>query len=152
MAIDINVQMGQIAEQIKAELRKRMQNAASKVADELTMAAQNAMSEYYSWSPVLYSRTGAMMNTYSRLYHNHGDAITCGVRLTPPGAYPNYNGKKSVSGQFVFQLAYSGRHGNTATFPWASSIVNWPPTMSPSPINMIMDKRDEVIGKIDSYF
>lgn len=151
MSVDISVAINQIAEQIKKQLRERMQNAAHHIADELTQQAKNSINDFYGWNPLMYKRTFGTQDTFDRLYHNHGDSVTCGVRLQAPGgSYPNYNGKKSVSGDWIFQLTYSGKHGAAQFFPWP--ISNFPPTMSPSPIERIMEKRDALVGGIDSYF
>ena len=148
-------------EKLKRELENRARNAASHIADELTKEANLAISTYYSWKPSRYHRQEAIMkiNKPKRYYKNpHNTIYYGGVEL--PGStggdyHANYlPGHPSVSDTYIADLFYAGRHGATECFPkWVlSNIHRIPPQMSPSPIEIMQTKYNEIATNIEKYF
>lgn len=145
--------------ELKRELEVKARTAVSRIADDLTLEADLAILKYYSWDPRRYPRQGAIIGKPKRYYKNpHSTVYTGGVEM-PDGTGGSYHanylpGHPSVSDTYIADLFYAGRHGATECFPeWVlNRIHNFPPTMSPSPLEMLEKKRDDIIANIDVYF
>lgn len=152
MASNIAAGIQELLDRIYEEASQHLTSAGKAIADDLTTSAEQAIDNFYlSYTPIEYVRGQGMKNTYERLYKNNGKKVYCGVRLTSPStSYPNYNNKRSVSGAYIFELTYAGRHGATELFPFP--VTHFPPIMTPSPLDRIYKKRDQIIANIDAYF
>lgn len=145
----------------KRLLEEKARKATSRIADDLTKEANRAIDEFYSWSPRRYKRQEAIrkINKPKRYYRNpHNTIYRGGVELpaSTGGSYhANYlPGHPAVSDEYIADLFYAGRHGATECFPrWVlNHIRNMPPTMSPSPIEMIETKYNEISNNLANYF
>lgn len=147
-------------------LKKQAQEKASKVADRIAneqeSTAKLAIASFYSnYKPTKYKRhyTNFMNNAHKRYYNNaRSTTYYGGVEQTPDAMesiyHANYKkGNPSVDPQYIYWNTMAGRHGAVEFFPpnVRNNITNVPPVMSPSPIEMILMKREEIINNIDSY-
>lgn len=150
-----NVKIQGLKEALEEIVRERVQKAASKIADELTVEAGFSIVRFYThYSPIYYRGQGGLSDTYTRYYRNpHNVIYYGGVELHPgSGSYSGWSGgrKVSVGSDFVSALAvFNGMHGNVEAFPHA--IKNVPPRMPQSPFELVNKKKDEIINNIDSY-
>lgn len=129
-------------------------SAAKIVADELTEEARSAIAEFYAWSPKMYGRSGSLNRSYKRYYRNHGLHANGGVQLLPDSVseHPSVHHTKSMTGSYIFNLAYSGMHGNTPALTQIyPNIKNFPPLMKPSPSELLDDKYNNIIDNGNSY-
>lgn len=132
-------------------------SAAKRVADEMEEAAKLAIETFYgSYGPSMYGRRvwNLTSNSHKRYYRNHGTHASGGVQLTPENMasiYPSVFNTKSMPGDYIFDLAYSGRHGNTEALRQVIPNAAIPPVMSPSPMELVEKKQSEIAGKGSSY-
>lgn len=151
MDSNISEVVASIKKAVQENINKNLIAGGKVIADELTATAKQAIDTFYGYTPIKYNRSGGMNDTYKRFYKNNGHIIRAGVELIPPStSYLNYNKKKSVSGEYVFDLTYSGHHGNTELFPFPVS--HFPPVMNPSPMELILNKREQIKNNIYAYF
>lgn len=134
---------------LEADLRKYAnnvcRNAASEIADELTKEALSAMGAFYSdYTPKQYNRHyyNFMNRSFRRYYKNpHNRIYKGGVEYTP-GAMDNiYRGYSPM--EVYISVVEQGSHG-----PYGLTIV---PPMKESPMEMVLNKRDEIEKNIQSY-
>ena len=136
----------QIKKAIDNQLKEKMRNAASYIANALTNEAHMAISMFYGhYSPVIYKRSGALTNSYKRYYKNpHNTIYHAGVEIKPDG------GSYRIDSDFVTaQTWFYGKHGNWEAVNPNASI---PPIMSPTPYQYLLMKRDHVLQSLQSYF
>lgn len=122
---------------------------ASQVRDEMYKEAQFAIDAFYNdYEPLYYKRHfyNFKKNSFKKYYKNpHNSIVRGGVELTPYEMDDLYR----LETEYVFSLVYVGYHGNAAIFP--HNVSNIPPIMSPSPLEMLLDKRDHIVGNIGNY-
>ena len=122
---------------------------ATQVRDEMYDCAKYAINEFYNdYKPLYYKRhyKNFKKNSFRKYYYNpHNSIIRGGVELTPNELNDIYRADKN----YVFNLVYSGFHGNVSMFPFTVGTV--PPIMNPSPLEILLDKRDCLINNIEDY-
>lgn len=122
---------------------------ASKVRDEMYKEAQMAIEEFYNdYDPLYYNRHyyNFRKNSFKKYYKNpHNSIIYGGIELTPSELDDIYR----ADTDYVFNLVYLGYHGNVNMLPY--NIFNIPPTMEPTPLEILLDKRDFLVKHIDNY-
>ena len=143
-----------LRDEIVKIVQTKVQKAASKIADELTQEARNAISDFYNHypNPVLYKRQGGLNSSYKRFYRNpHGTVYRGGVELMPgSGSYHSCISREAVGSDFVSALAiFNGEHGNVQALPYSVNTI--PPVMSPSPYEKIEEKRNAILMNIYDY-
>lgn len=120
--------------------------AASEIADDLTEAAKLAIQAFYDdYTPVKYHRHfwNFRSNAYRRYYSNpHNRIYRGGVELTPSEMADIYQRKYSTE-EVYGSVMEIGSHG-----PEMYTTV---PPMSKSPIQLIIEKRDDMLKNIDLY-
>ena len=117
---------------------------ASKIRDELTETAIQAINDFYKWKPKYYYRHENFIRKYKpqKYYHNQNNKVfRGGVKLLiPPNVYQD-------SPSTVADFVYHGLHG------WAS--IGWhgtAPIMKPSPLEIINKKKESIEKNIQKYF
>lgn len=144
---------------LKRDLEKYANNVAKgtaqKIADELTLVTKNAIEDFYNqYNPedpslhngrVYYYRNWNFREVYHRYYKKGTNVYNGGVRFSfPPDVY---TGTLSDPMSVFVRVIYSGAHGIASrTHP------NKVPTMSPSPMRLILNKRDEIVKNQQKYF
>lgn len=122
---------------------------ATQTRDEMYEEAKYAIDAFYNdYKPLYYRRHyyNFEKNSFQKYYKNpHNSIVRGGVELTPFDLDNIYRADAS----YVFELVYSGQHGNVGAFP--HQINNIPRVMSPSPMEILLDKRDYIISNIDAY-
>lgn len=122
---------------------------ATQVRDEMYKEAQFAIEEFYNdYEPLYYKRhyNNFRKNSFEKYYKNpHNSIVRGGIELTPY----NMNDLYRADTEYVFNLVYLGFHGNVNMFP--HNIYNVPPTMNPSPLDILLDKRESLIKNINDY-
>lgn len=124
---------------------------AGQVRDEMYKEAHFAIDEFYNdYEPIYYKRTknhyNFKKNSFKKYYKNpHNSIIRGGLELTPYELDDLYRADK----EYVFNLVYLGYHGNVNMFP--HTIYNTPPVMEPSPLDILLDKRDFIVKNINDY-
>lgn len=152
--LKISVDFSGIEAELERIATEKIKGAASKIADDLTKFSEHTILGFYDhYQPKVYKRHGGLSGTYSRFYSNsHGNIFYGGVDLHPgTGTYKGWEngGYVSVDPEWPSALAiFNGMHGNVEVLPKAGSI---PPRMSPSPYELIVKKRDEILNNLDSY-
>lgn len=142
---------------LKKELKDYLKNYSigigHQIEKELTDITKSSIELFYDdYSPISYKRHYYNFRKYSfkKYYDNkHGSIIRAGVELTPNrmfDIYGNYNNGTPVT-SYVFNLVYSGFHGNE-TMMHPNSIVH---KMSPSPLEIIINQRDKILKNINKY-
>ena len=145
---------GNLAKAIEDVVKPKIQQAASKIADELTQEAQLAIDDFYGhYSPVRYHRQGGLKDSFTRYYRNaHSTIYHGGVELHPgSGSYHGrVNGERvSVGADWVSALSiFNGMHGNVEAF---GKPVFVPPRMSPTPFERVTKKCDDIVSHIQDY-
>ena len=122
---------------------------ATKVRDEMHKEAQYAIEEFYNdYEPIYYKRHyyNFRKNSFKKYYKNpHNSIVRGGIELTPYAMDDLYRAEK----EYVFDLVYLGYHGHVQSFPHA--ISNVPPRMKPSPYDILLRKRRDLIKNISDY-
>lgn len=144
---------------IKAQAPKVLGNAAKQIADEMTEYTGTVIADFYgSYGQHVYQRHGSLNNSYKRYYKNGTTIFYGGVELLPDslGGHPSIFVAKTgkvMSSDAIFDYAFmQGMHGNTPMLEVALGIpLSIPPVMSPPPITLVEKKRDEIVGRIESY-
>lgn len=143
-----------IYKEVEKIAKKKCQEGASYAADQLTLEATKAMYEFYgSYTPEMYSRSGGLLNSYKRYYYNkHGNIYKGGVEITESSSgYHSVVTHDGVDSGFVTLLAwYAGRHGFAEALPEYYHVSNYPPVMSPTPYEMVIEKLPEIEKKVIS--
>lgn len=127
---------------------------AAFVRDEMHECTKHAIDAFYNnyrpknKEPLFYNRNyyNFRNNSFSKYYENkHGKIIRGGVELTPGNMDDIYR----ADTDYVFNLVYAGYHGSVWTLP--NEIKNVPPVMNPGPLEILLNRRDEIVKNIDSY-
>ena len=154
-------QRNKLLEDIARELEQFSKDVAKEMAintrDELYKEADNAINTFYSHypSPLYYQRHTNPYVGYNikksikKLYHSpHGTSFNGGIELSSEWMDDIYNTnrkKNYIHTDYIFNLIYAGYHGNVNMLPNYDGFV--PPVMSPSPLELILNKRDELVEK-----
>lgn len=149
-----------ITSDLKTDL-KTFSTAVSKqlakyVRDEMLIESYKAIMQFYAdYKPKIYQRHyyNFLENSYRGYYKNpHNQIIRGGVELTPYLMDDIYTGTteyKDSGGDitdYVFNLVYSGYHGNMAMMGKGETY-----RMNPSPLEIIQNKRDQIVKEIHKY-
>ena len=127
---------------------------ASFIRDEMNECAQQAIEYFYdgyrpkNGEPLYYHRhyDNFRKRSFKKYYNNpHNSIIRGGVELTPNELEDVYR----ADTDYVFNLVYAGYHGSVWTFP--HEIKNVPPVTNPSPLDILLDRRLELVNNIDKY-
>lgn len=133
---------------------------AADIRDELTDAAFNAIVKFYeSYSPRSYRRHyyNFLEKSFRKYYSNaHGTIYRGGVEFTPQLMDDIYQSSSGYSPaqvtEQVFDTVYAGFHGVASTQIYPGSAPRYsPPVMRPSPMELILSKRDEIEDNLDKY-
>ncbi len=144
---------------LEKDLKKFQNNIArytvQKMADDLTKEAKNAIEKFYSqYNPedsslhngrIYYYRHWNFRKTYKRHYENHNPKYVGGIELLPDSLPDVYTGRSSSPMEVFGRVYYLGWHG-------IASGQGKVPIMSPSPMQLIMNKYDEIKRNSDNYF
>lgn len=159
LQVNLNINtsgINNMIEEVIKELKTKAMDAGKWAADELTNEAREAISDFYgSYSPVMYSRSNGLDNSYKRYYSNkHGNIIYGGVELTDSSSsYHSSITGQGIDNAFVTSLAwFAGRHGFTEAFPESFHVRNYPPVMSPTPHQRLITKLHDVESGIKRFF
>lgn len=135
--------------------------AAANIRDELTETAFNAIVQFYEdYSPKSYQRHyyNFLEKSFRKYYSNaHGNIFRGGVEFTPQLMDDIYQSSKGYSSsqvtEQVFDTVYAGFHGvaSTQIYPPGTEPRVIPHVMSPSPMELIMNKRDDIENNLDKY-
>ena len=121
---------------------------ATYVRDAMYDEAKTAIAHFYAdYEPIYYKRNYYNFedNSFKKYYSNpHNSIVRGGVELTPDSLDNIYR----ADAKYVFQLVYTGHHGNVAAFP--HDIYNVPP-VTKAPIQMLLNKRAAIVNGIGSY-
>ena len=147
---DLKTDLNSFAVEVSKQLAKQ-------VRQEMLEAAQTAIIKFYtSWSPEKYKRHyyNFMENSFRGYYKNpHNQIIRGGVELTPYLMDDIYKGSskyKEAGGditEYVFNLVYSGYHGNIPMLGKGGYVVRTEPT----PLEIIIKKRNYIVENIKTY-
>lgn len=122
---------------------------AAQVRDEMYKEAQFAIEEFYNdYDPLYYKRHyyNFRKNSFIKYYKNpHNSIVRGGIELTPYNMDDIYRAEK----EYVFNLVYLGYHGHVQSFP--HEIFNIPPRTKPSPYDILLRKRRNLIRNISDY-
>lgn len=135
---------------LKKYCNKTLASAAGKIRDDLTAEAFNAVVFFYtSWSPKYYRRHyyNFLEKSFTKYYSNpHNTIFRGGVKLTPEEMDDIYQDPT----QEVFDSVYAGFHGVSSMFvnPYTFTVT---PVTEPSPMEMIIAKRDYIEQHISEY-
>ena len=133
-----------IAKEINEYSRDIAKQMAIYTRDELMKEAQRAIKIFYNhYSPIYYYRhkpIGYNINKSFRKYYanDHNIVYKGGIELSSNWMNDIYRADKD----YVFNLVFSGYHGNVTMLPFP--IFHTPPIMSPSPLDIILIKRDKL--------
>ena len=123
---------------------------AQKTRETMVDEARYAIQEFYKdYTPVRYRRhyKNFLTKSFYGFYKNpHGQVIRGGVELSYEKMDDIYRGDLDL----IFSTVYSGQHGNIQMIPSRKNVPRIP-DMKPSPMHIIMDKRDWIINNIDSF-
>lgn len=142
-----------ITDELKRDLKKYSTTVcvslATQTRDEMHEEAKSAIDAFYNdYDPLYYKRHfyNFKSNSFKKYYKNpHGSIVRGGVELTPYNVGDIYR----ADAEYIFNLVYLGYHGNVAMFP--HQVSNIPHVMSPSPLEILLDKRDYIVDNIGNY-
>lgn len=153
-------------EKFAEQYSKRVLSAAgAKIRDDLFKVAKAAIVAFYKhYDPLFYRRYEKNFlafpgdikrneKAFRKLYDNkHGNIVYAGVELTP-GLMDSVYGsrKKRTPTQEVVDTVFAGFHGPAGMFYEPKSFSTIPPRMWPSPMQQLLDKRDDIISKKSKY-
>lgn len=124
---------------------------AKLVRQEMLETAQDAITKFYmDYDPVRYKRHyyNFMENSFRGYYKNpHNQIIRGGIELTPYLLDDIYGKRNHDVTNVVFNLVYSGFHGNISATGYGQDI----PRMSPNPMEIIQKKRKYIVENINLY-
>lgn len=124
---------------------------ATMVRDKLESETISAIEAFYNdYTPIYYKRHyyNFTKHSYSKYYKNpHGTIVTGGILLSSEDMDDIYQDSKEE----VFDLFYHGFHGVASGFIEPKSFTNVPEIMSPSPLEMIINARDDIVKNINRY-
>lgn len=149
--IKIEFDLGTLKQDLKKYSDSICRNVASEIADELTEDTTFAIGAFYSdYSPDVYVRHyyNFMNKSYRRYYSNpHNKIFRGGVEFTPNQMDNIYQSKRYGSNTTIEEVFGSvieaGSHG--------PELYTKVPPMKKSPMEMVINDRDNIIDKIDEY-
>lgn len=136
--------------EIPKELLKKAQKIAAKsmqlIADDLAEEAKYAIESFYDdYTPLYYHRhyDNFRKRSYKRHYRNYYNKnFVGGIVFTPELMYDYYKAPTD----WVATTVYAGYHG-----PASMQTPPRAPIMSPSPMDILLRKRDYIEKNIDHY-
>ena len=147
------------AELLEKDLKKLQNNIAryaiQEIADDLANETENAIEIFYSqYDPedlslhnghIYYYRHWNFRKSFKRYYENHNPRYIGGVELLPDSIPNVYRGRSSSPMEVFGRVYYLGWHG-------IASGQGKVPIMSPSPMQIIMRKYDDIKENSEKYF
>lgn len=138
---------------------------AGTIRDELTEVTFSAIVKFYTdYTPKYYKRHyyNFLEKSFKKYYSNaHGNIYRGGVEFTPELMDDIYQNSKGYSSaqvtEQVFDTVFAGIHGVASSQIYDERSGNSnprsviPPVMNPSPMEIILMKRKEIIENLDSY-
>jgi len=153
MSVDISA----LDEQIKNYVNSVASKTAGIIADDLTDEASSSISDFYNdYEPKYYRRHyyNLKENGFRRYYRNpHNTIFYGGVELTPEKMDDLYNAPPEQ----VFNTVMDGFHGVASMISSGNADMGFVrqttfvPRMIPSPMDMLLDKRQYIEKNIDKY-
>ncbi len=153
--------ISQLTEYLEQYTKEVGRVAAGTIRDELTEETFSAIVKFYtSYTPRSYKRHyyNFLEHSFKKYYSNaHGNIYRGGVELTPELMDDIYQNSLDYSGpqitEQVFDTVYAGFHGvaSTQIYPNNTNSRFIPPPMIPSPMELILTKREYIIGHIEKY-
>lgn len=141
-----NATWNAVEKEIKKNLSSLCKRIATQIRDDLTEAAEKAIAEFYaSYNPISYDRNYWNFENYSYrkyYYNNNNKRFIGGVQLTPGYLFDLYEDDTYD----VYESFFSGFHGpiNKMKKVFPDMI------MKKSPLEMIYEKRNEIIKQLKS--
>ena len=155
-----NVDVSSLKNYLEQYAREVGRVTAASIRDELAETAFNAIVKFYeSYSPRTYRRHyyNFLEKSFRKYYSNaHGIVYRGGIEFTPQLMDDIYQSSRGYSPsqvtEQVFDTVYAGFHGvaSTQIYPGSSPRYS-PPVMRPSPMELILSKRDEIEDNLDRY-
>ena len=145
-----NIILTDLAKEIEQFSRDVARELAIDTREQLVKEASLAINKFYShYTPEHYHRHlpigKNIKKSFRKYYANaHNYVYSGGIEISSDWMNDIYRADKD----YVFNLIYAGYHGNVAMFPFQVNLV--PPIMSPSPLDIILDKRDELIKGVQN--
>ena len=142
----INIILTDLAREIEQFSQDIARELAIDAREQLAKEANLAINKFYGhYTPEYYHRhrpiQGNIKKSFHKYYANaHYYVYSGGIEISSDWMNDIYRADKD----YVFNLIYAGYHGNVAMFPFQVNLV--PPVMSPSPLDLILNKRDELIN------
>lgn len=158
----------ELCDDLKKYANKVAVGIASTIRDEMFDEAKNAIHDFYSdYTPINYKRHyyNFSNKSFKKYYYNgHNSIVRGGIELTPYlmddiysssiNGTQKYLSAEKIDGfheqdltDYVFNLVYSGYHGNMSMINSAFSV----PVTNPSPYERLLNKRDSIIKNINKY-
>lgn len=140
------IELSQELERYSKEIAKQL---AIETREKLFKEADNAISDFYShYDPLYYKRHQPIgyniRKSFRKYYHApHGNIYSGGIEMSSDWMDDVYRYDKD----YIATLIYSGFHGNVLMFPF--TVSNVPPIMSPSPIERILEVRNDIVKNIN---
>lgn len=133
----------ELPKEIVEYAQKVCAKTASLIADEMSKTAKYAIDAFYNdYTPNYYKRHyyNFSKNSYKRFYQNrHGKKFVGGIELTPENMDDIYKYPTESVYHFVYDYGYHGLPLNNT------------PVMSPTPMEILLDKQKEIINNLDKY-
>lgn len=146
----IQVDVSGLEKDLTKYFHKTLSHTTGLIADELTETAAYSIEAFYAdYAPIHYRRHyfNFQNNSFRRYYSNpHNKNYAGGVELTPDMMRDIYQDPTEE----VFDSVYAGFHGVSSAFvaPYTFTAT---PVMKPSPMGIILNKREEIVKNIDKY-
>jgi hypothetical protein len=145
-----------LANEIKHFSCEVAKSLAIMTRDKLYEDMDNIITKFYKHypNPLYYKRHivdggigGNVKRSFKKYYmSSHETTYSGGISLSPEWMEDIYNNQRKnnrVSTDYIFNLIYAGYHGNIGMLPW--EVSNIPPVMNPSPWELILRKRDNLV-------
>ena len=155
-----NVDVSSLVDYLEKYSKEVGRITAVDIRDELTETAFNAIVAFYeSYTPRSYKRHyyNFLEKSFRKYYSNaHGTIFRGGVELTPQLMDNIYQSSAGYSPaqvtEQVFDTVYAGFHGVASTQIYPGEAPRFSPAvMRPSPMELILSKRDEIENNLDKY-
>ena len=151
MAETKGMSWSEIEKRLDKYAKRACSAAAGKARDDLFKEAQNAIVDFYRhYTPDHYKRHywNFKKNSFRKYYSNkHSSIFYGGVEFTPWLMSAIYRDPV----QEVFDTVYAGFHGVAGMFENPKSFSLIPPRMWPSPMQRLLDKKEEIQANKDIY-
>lgn len=161
--------INQIINGIKKDINKYSnsiaKNMAKQISEDMEKEAHDAITDFYNdYSPIYYNRHYNFMHSYKKYYKNYGNHFSCGVELLLDNIPNDYSDPVDE----VFYRVYAGFHGYASIFDNESHEIFdiksgrftgrfakhnrfIPERMTPSPMDRLIQKRNEIIKNSSNY-